>query len=76
MEWTFAKYNYFLGKQTTNEKEAETVLEKGIEAGKIASRMEPQKPDGYFWYGANLGELSRLRPITVGLRSVDDIRRR
>ncbi len=74
VEWTFAKYNYFLGKHTTDNKEAESVFEKGIEAGKIASRIQPQKPDGYFWYGANLGELSKLSPITVGLRSVDDVR--
>ncbi|NOT47262.1 MAG: tetratricopeptide repeat protein [Acidobacteria bacterium] len=36
--------------------------------------MEPSKPDGHFWYGANLGELSRISPVTVGLKSFDDIR--
>ena len=35
--------------------------------------MEPDKPDGYFWYGANLGELARRSPITVGIKSVADI---
>jgi tetratricopeptide (TPR) repeat protein len=74
VEWTFAKYNYFLGRHTTNEEEAEDSLEAGRDAGKIASRMEPQKPDGHFWYAANLGELSKRSPITVGLRSVDDIK--
>lgn len=73
VEWTFAKYNYFLGKYTTKEEEAEDALEAGRDAGKIASRVEPQKADGYFWYGANLGELSKRSPITVGLRSVGDI---
>ena len=74
VEWTFAKYNYFLGKFTTNEQEAEESLEDGRDAGKLASRMEPQRPDGHFWYAANLGELSKRSPITVGLRSVDDIK--
>lgn len=74
VEWTFAKYNYFLGKYTTDEAEGEEALEEGRDAGKIASRVEPQKPDGHFWYAANLGELSKRSPITVGLRSVDDIK--
>jgi len=73
VEWTFAKYNYFLGKFTTDEDEAEKALAQGRDAGKIASRIDPQKPDGYFWYAANLGELSKRSPITIGLRSVDDI---
>jgi tetratricopeptide (TPR) repeat protein len=74
LEWTYAKYNYFLGKYSTNEDESETALEQGRDAGKIASRVDPQKPDGHFWYAANLGELSKKSPITVGLKSVDDIR--
>lgn len=73
VEWAFAKYNYFLGKFTTDENEAEKALAQGRNAGKIASRIDPQKPDGYFWYAANLGELSKRSPITIGLRSVDDI---
>src|SRR5262245_1256688 len=54
VEWTFAKYNYFLGKFTADEEEAEEALEEGRDAAKIASRIEPQKPDGHFWFGANL----------------------
>jgi tetratricopeptide (TPR) repeat protein len=74
VEWTFAKYNYFLGKFTPDENEAEEALEQGRDAGKIASRVDPSKPDGHFWYAANLGELAQRSPITVGLRSVDDIK--
>jgi tetratricopeptide (TPR) repeat protein len=74
VEWTYAKYNYFLGKYSTNEDESETALEQGRDAGKVASRVDPQKPDGHFWYAANLGELSKQSPITIGLKSVDDIR--
>ncbi len=74
VEWSFAKYNYFLGKFTASEDEAETALGLGRDAGKIASRIELQKPDGYFWYAANLGELSKRSPITVGLQSVDEIK--
>lgn len=73
VEWTYAKHNYFLGKFSTNEKEAEESLGKGRDAGKIASRVDPSKPDGHFWFAANLGELAKRSPITIGLRSVDDI---
>jgi tetratricopeptide (TPR) repeat protein len=73
VEWKFAEYNYFLGKQT-DEKESEKALENGARAGKIASRIEPNKPDGFFWYGANLGELAERAPLTKGLTSVGDIR--
>lgn len=74
VEWKFAKYSYLLGIATKDEKESEKLFEKGREAGKIASSMEPSKPDGYFWYAANLGEISRISPITVGIKSVDDIK--
>ena len=74
VEWKFSKYNYFLGKQMTSDDDAEKALRAGRDAGRIASRLEPNKPDGYFWTGANLGEMSRRSPITVGIKSVDDIR--
>ncbi len=74
VEWKFSKYNYFLSKQTESEEEAEKLLKEGVAAGIIASRIEPGKPDGHFWYGANLGEQAKRSPLTVGLKSIDDIR--
>ena len=74
VEWKFSKYNYFLSKQIESEEEAEKILKEGLTAGIIASRIEPEKPDGHFWYGANLGEQAKRSPVTVGLKSVNDIR--
>jgi tetratricopeptide (TPR) repeat protein len=74
IEWQFARFNYFLGKQTTDEKESEKAFEDGVQAGRIAAKIEPNKPDGHFWYGANLGEQARRSPVTVGLKSIDEIR--
>lgn len=74
VEWRYAKICYFLGKAEKDPEESERIFEKGRDAGKIASRIEPDKPDGHFWYAANLGELARMSPITVGLKSLDDIR--
>lgn len=74
VEWKFAKLNYFLGKQSTDEKESNKAFEEGRDAGKIALGLEPQKPEGHFWYGANLGELSRKNMLTVGVKSIGDVR--
>ena len=74
VEWNFAKFSYFLGKYLPDPSEGEDHLEAGRDAGKIASRVDPNKPDGYFWFAANLGELSKRSPVTVGFRSVDDIK--
>lgn len=74
VEWKFSRANYFLSKQVESEEEAEKLLKEGAAAGIIASRIASEKPDGHFWYGANLGEQARRSPVTVGLKSVDDIR--
>jgi tetratricopeptide (TPR) repeat protein len=74
VEWQFAKYSVFLGEKLNDENEKEKVFTEGRDAGKIALRIEPDKPDGYFWYGANLAELAKQSPVTVGYTSVDDIR--
>lgn len=74
VEWKFAKYSYFLGRHAEDEGESTAAFEKGKEAAQIASNMEPNKPDGYFWYAANLGELARRSPVTVGLKSIEDIK--
>lgn len=73
IEWKTAEYNYFLGKQSGDEKESEKAFENGLQAGKIASRIAPDKPDGYFWHGANLGEQAKRAPLTKGLMSIGEI---
>lgn len=74
VEWKFAKYNYCLGIQTSDDQESEKAFEAGKIAGRIASRVEPNKPDGHFWYAANLGEQARRSPVTIGIKAIDDIR--
>ena len=75
VEWRLAKYNYFLGRHTDDVKERDKAFEDGIKDGKAAVNMEPEKPEGHFWYGANLGEQSNRNPIRAGLSAIDDIRR-
>ena len=75
VEWKYARMSYYLGsRKSIEENEAEKVLKNGLSAAKIAKRMEPEKPDGHFWYAAILGEQSKRSPMTIGMTSIDDIR--
>lgn len=74
VEWKFAKYSYFLGKAEQSQQDSISSFEKGRDAARIAHRLQPDKPEGHFWFGANLGELARINPLTVGLQAVDEIR--
>ena len=74
VEWNFAKYSLFLGEKTEDEDKKEKIFEEGRDAGKMASRIKGDQPEGYFWYGANLAELAKMSPVTVGYTSVDNIR--
>jgi tetratricopeptide (TPR) repeat protein len=74
VEWQFAKYSYFLGKQTKDEKEAQKIFGEGRDAGTTAARLEPERAEGHFWLGANLGELARMDPMMTGIKSVGEIR--
>ncbi len=74
VEWKFAKFNYFLSKVSNDKNEIEKALKTGENAGNTASRIEAQKPEGYFWYAANLGEQAKRAPVTVGIGAIDKIR--
>lgn len=72
--WKLAQYSYFLGKTTKDDKEAEKVFTDGISAGRIATRIEPNRPEGWFWLGAAHGGEAERYPFTKGLSAVDKIR--
>jgi predicted Zn-dependent protease len=74
VEWRFAKYSLFLGEKQTDDEKRQKMFEEGRDAGKIASRIQADRPEGFFWYGANLAELAKMSPVTVGYTSVDNIR--
>jgi predicted Zn-dependent protease len=74
VEWRIARCNYFLGKESEEKKDVEAAFTSGRDAGEVAARLDPTRAEGHFWYGANLGELARMNPFTVGVRSVDTIR--
>lgn len=71
--WKLARMKYFLGKYTTDDKEAEKAFKDGIAAAESASILEKGKPEGYFWKGANLGGRAKKSPLTYGISSVGEI---
>jgi tetratricopeptide (TPR) repeat protein len=71
--WTMSKYNYFLGDRTTDEKERDKAFADGIAIGKNAVMLEPNKPEGYFWQGANLGGQAKSSPLS-GAANIGEIK--
>lgn len=72
--WRLARMNYFLGEHTTDTSERDKAFSDGEAAAKEAIKLNPNKPDGHFWLGANLGGQAEHSALT-GLAAAPDIRR-
>jgi tetratricopeptide (TPR) repeat protein len=71
--WRLAKFNYYLATHL-NDNTRERAFREGIGAGKTAVGLQPDKPEGHFWLGANYG--GSLESDTIsGLASLDDVRK-
>ncbi len=53
--WKLARVSYYVGDHTDNDSEREDMFREGTEAGKAAVKLQPNKPEGHFWLGANYG---------------------
>lgn len=53
--WKLARATFYVGDRTDNETERDNMFREGIDAGKAAVQLQPDKPDGHFWLGANYG---------------------
>jgi predicted Zn-dependent protease len=73
-EVTFSKVAFHYGSLVKDGEAKEKIWESGVEAGRIASRLESEKPDGFYWAAANLNALSKKSPLTIGIKSIDDLR--
>jgi len=74
LAWRLSKFNYYLGAHTTDSSERDKAFHDGIEAGKLAVKLQDGKPDGHFWLGANYGG-SAKNSMLAGLSEFDDIKR-
>lgn len=72
--WKLARAQYWLGTNGLPEPERRAALEAGIEAGRAAAAIEPNKPEGHFWIAANMGALAEGFGMRQGLKYRGNIR--
>jgi tetratricopeptide (TPR) repeat protein len=63
--WKLARADYWIGTHAA-EAEGRKIHEEGIDAGRKAIAVEPNRPDGYFWMAANMGALAESHGMLQG----------
>jgi len=53
--WKLSRAAFYVADRTDNDTERDNMFREGTEAGKAAAALQPNKPDGHFWLGANYG---------------------
>lgn len=74
LAWRLSKFNYYLGAHSDNSTEQDKSFREGLEAGNLAVKLQPAKPDGHFWLGANYGGRAQISTLS-GLSELEDIKR-
>ena len=72
--WKLARASFYVGDRTASSAEKDDMFREGTEAGKAAVKLQPDKPDGHFWLGANYGG-SAANSTIANLSSFQDIKR-
>jgi tetratricopeptide (TPR) repeat protein len=65
--WKLARADYWLGGHAP-ESERRGFFERGIDAGRKAAALEPNRPEGHFWLAANMGALAESFGVRQGLK--------
>lgn len=71
--WKLARAAFYVGDRTDNDTERDAMFKEGTDAGKAAVQLQPNKPDGHFWLGANYGG-SAAHSTLSNLSSFRDIK--
>ncbi|HYV04924.1 MAG TPA: TRAP transporter TatT component family protein [Blastocatellia bacterium] len=71
--WKLARAAFYVGDRTDVEAERDAMFREGTDAGKAAVQLQPTKPDGHFWLGANYGG-SAAHSTLSNLSSCQDIK--
>src|SRR5689334_17971174 len=53
--WKLSRAAFYVADRTDIDTERDNMFREGTEAGKAAVALQPNKPDGHFWLGANYG---------------------
>ena len=65
--WKLARANYWLGGHAP-EAERRKSFDEGIEAGRNATALQANRPEGYFWLAANMGALAESFGLRQGIK--------
>ena len=65
--WKLSRADYWLGGHAA-QADQRGYYEAGIEAGRRASAIEPDKPDGHYWTAVNMGALAESAGLRAGLK--------
>src|SRR5918993_4112612 len=71
--WKLARAAFYVGDRTDNASERDDMFRDGTEAGKAAGQLQPDKPEGPFWLGANYGGKAASSTL-ANLSSFQDIK--
>ena len=71
--WKLARAAFFVGDRTDNDTERDDMFREGTMAGKAAIQLQPNKPEGHFWLGANYGGTAAHSTL-ANLSSFQDIK--
>ena len=71
--WKLSRAAFSVADRTDNDAEREDMFREGTEAGKAAVQLQPEKPDGHFWLGANYGGTAAHSTLS-NLSSFQDIK--
>jgi tetratricopeptide (TPR) repeat protein len=64
--WKLSRALYWIGTRPGRASRAD--LEAGIEAARAAIRLQPARPEGHFWLGANMGGLAESFGVRQGIK--------
>jgi tetratricopeptide (TPR) repeat protein len=65
--WKLARADYWLGGHGPDAERRQD-LERGIDAGRKAAAVQPNRPEGHFWIAANMGALAESFGVRQGLK--------
>ena len=65
--WKLARADYWLGGHVP-ERERRAMYEQGIDAGRKAVALHPDRPEGHFWIAANMGMLAESFGLRQGIK--------
>jgi tetratricopeptide (TPR) repeat protein len=66
--WKLARAGYWLGTNGLPAPQRRAALEGGIDAGRKAVALQPNRPEGHFWIAANMGALAESFGLRQGIK--------